>query len=222
MLKRYILKTYLNKLPHEYNFFLVLWAHVRWQKRITNFHIRSWRRSRKALIRASYDTWLSYHQLKAQDLKFPVSWKMTQAISQLRNYWLIIWDLDLKTWDRLQVCSLFYHHKVFKMQLNERFGNWRKISQHYLWNYLEVEDKLVSGLTLKNIFGLFWWCFFDMQLGSLYTDQGSVKELSIKGLDGWSPNLSVPKCFWSAFKCLSAPYIHEYHPSIKKKRSHSS
>jgi len=33
----------------------------------------------KALIRASYDTWLNYHQLKAHE--FPVSWKMTHEQS---------------------------------------------------------------------------------------------------------------------------------------------
>jgi hypothetical protein len=68
-------------------------------------------------------------------------------------------------------------------------------------------------------------CFggaFDMQLVSLYTEPGSVKELSIKGLDAWSPNLSVPKKFCSAFKFLSAPYIHEYHLSIKEDRSYNS
>jgi hypothetical protein len=66
----------------------------------------------------------------------------------------------------------------------------------------------MSGFTLKNIFGPCWWCFFEMQLVSLYTEPGSVKELSIKGLDAWFPNLSVPKEFCSAFEFLSAPYIH--------------
>jgi hypothetical protein len=80
----------------------------------------------------------------------------------------------------------------------------------------------MSGLTLKNIFGLFWWFFFYIHLVSLYTQPGSVKELSIKGLDAWCPNLSVPKNFCSAFEFLSGPYIHEYHPSIKEETSYNS
>jgi hypothetical protein len=35
----------------------------------------------------------------------------------------------------------------------------------------------------KHIFGLFWWWFLHMQLVSLYTEPGSVKEGSVKGLE---------------------------------------
>ncbi len=73
--------------------------------------------------------------------------------------------------------------------------------------------KLMSGLTLKNIFGLFWWCFW-YAVGMIIYWPRAVKELLIKGLDAWSPNLSVPKKLCSAFEFLSALYIHEYHLTI--------
>jgi len=127
MLKRYILKTYLNKLAHEYNFFPVLCAHVRWPKSITKFHIRSWTRSSKALIRASWDTWLNYHQLKAQE--FPVSWKWHMrnlTIEKTLINFLGPRSADLGWTPGLQ--SFLPPHR-FQNAAEWSFGTWRKIIQ---------------------------------------------------------------------------------------------
>jgi hypothetical protein len=43
----------------------------------------------------------------------------------------------------------------------------------------------------KDIFGLFWWWFLDTQLVSLYTEPGSVKEGSVKGLQYVVPKSKV-------------------------------